>query len=202
MLDQFFSGEYLWFSIPAVAGTALFALKLVLMLTRGDHHGGLDGHDVSLDHVDHPGGDLHHGGDGDLKLLSVQGVLGFFMGFGWAGLLVLTSTRAQLIVAVAAALAVGVAVMYLMAVTMRGLSRLQSSGNVNAKGAIGAEGTVYVTVPGDGSGSGQVTVVIDQKQRIYNAVSTGGGDGKELGRDARVRVVGIDGDNRLRVEAV
>lgn len=195
MWDRFFSGELLWFTLPALVGTGLFAVKLVLMLIGGDHHGGADGHDGALDHH---GGDPHDGSDGDLRLLSVQGVLGFLMGFGWAGLLVLTSTRFELIVALAAAMVAGVGVMYALAVLMRALRRLQSSGNVTPQAAIGAEGTVYVTVPGDGRTTGQVTVIVDQKQRTYYAVSAAAGNA--LARNARVRVVGIDGDNRLRVE--
>lgn len=200
MWNQFFSGELLWFSLPATVGTALFALKLVLMLVGGEHHDALSGHDVSLDHApdlhDHPGADS---ADTDLKLLSIQGVLGFLMGFGWAGLLVLNLTRAQLVVALAAALVAGVAVMYAMAVAMRSLARLQASGNVTPRAAIGAEGTVYVTIPADGRHTGQVTVVIDQKQRTYNAVAAAD---HELARNARVRVVGIEGDSTLRVEPV
>lgn len=188
MWDQLFSGTTAWFGVPAVVGTVLFAVKLALMFTGGDHHGSADGHDAGADAGGH---------DADLKLLSIQGVLGFLMGFGWTGLLVLTSTKAELIVALAAALAAGVAVMYGLAKAMRAMMRLQISGNVSPQAAVGAEGVVYVTVPAGGRAGGQVTVVIDQKQRTYAAVS---GTGRELARNTRVRVVAVEGRGTLRVE--
>jgi membrane protein implicated in regulation of membrane protease activity len=189
MWDLLFTGQAAWFSIPALVGTGLFLLKLVLMLAGGDHDGGLDGHDAGHGGLDH--------GDADVQYLSVQGVLAFLMGFGWAGLLVLSSTSSQLIVALAAALVVGSLSMYGMARAMGAMMKLQASGNVEAKSAVGATGTVYVGIPGENRGMGQVTVVIDQKQRTYNAVTAGG----ELPRDASVRVVGIQGQNTLMVEA-
>lgn len=203
MWDLLFTGHAVWFSIPALLGTGLFLLKFVLMLAGGDGHGGLDSHDAfdahdaleahdaeGMDHADH--------GDVDLKLLSVQGVLAFLMGFGWTGLLVLSSTPSQLIVALAAAMVVGTACMYGMAKAMSAMMKLQTSGNVDAKSAVGTVGTVYVGIPGASKGSGQVTVVIDQKQRTYNAVTAG----DDLGRNARVRVIGIQGQNTLMVEPV
>jgi membrane protein implicated in regulation of membrane protease activity len=192
MWDLLFTGQAVWFSVPALVGTGLFLLKFVLMLAGGDHHGGFDAHDA--DGLDH--GADGHDGDADLKLLSVQGVLAFLMGFGWTGLLVLSSTRAQLIVALAVALAVGTAAMYAMARAMAAMMKLQASGNVDVKAAVGTMGTVYVGIPGDGRGMGQVTLVIGDKQRTYNAVSSGG----ELVRNAKVRVVGIQGQNTLSVE--
>lgn len=198
MWSLLFTGHAAWFSIPALLGTGLFLLKFVLMLAGGDGHDAMDAHDA-LDAHDgfdgHGGGSVDHG-DADLKLLSVQGVLAFLMGFGWVGLLVVSSTRTQLVVALAAAVAAGSVCMYAMARVMSAMKRLQSSGNVSAKSAVGGFGTVYVGVPAGGEGTGQVTVVIDQKQRTYNAVTAG----DKIARDARVRVIGVQGQNTLMVE--
>lgn len=198
MWDLLFTGHAVWFSIPALVGTGLFLLKFVLMLAGGDAHDAADAHDA-LDV--HDGFDAHDAANSahdaaDLKLISVQGVLAFLMGFGWTGLLVVSSTRTQLVIALAAAAAAGSVCMYLMARVMAAMRNLQASGNVTAKQAVGTIGTVYVGVPGDGKGSGQVTVVIDQKQRTYNAVTAGDG----LSRDTRVRVIGVQGQNTLMVE--
>jgi hypothetical protein len=53
-------------------------------------------------------------------------------------------------------------------------------------------------VPAGRGGRGRINVVIDQRQRSYAAVT----EGMELGRAARVRVVGTDGDNTLMVAGV
>jgi hypothetical protein len=63
---------------------------------------------------------------------------------------------------------------------------------------VGREGVVDVTVPAGRGGRGRINVVIDQRQRSYAAVT----EGMELGRAARVRVVGTDGDNTLMVAGV
>lgn len=186
MWDVFFSGAAIWFTIPALVGTGLFLLKLILMLAGGDH-----GHDAGVD-----GHDFGGGHDADLHILSVQGVLAFLMGFGWVGLLVLSSTSAELILAGAAGLIAGGAAMYGMAKAMAGLKRLQSSGTVDVRAAIGSEATVYVTIPEAGKGAGQVMLVVGQKQRIYNAVSSG----PALARNAKVRVLTVQGHNTLAVE--
>lgn len=191
MWDVLLSGSAAWFSVPALAGTALFVLKLILMTMGGDHGHGLEGHDTaSLDH----GVETHDGID--LKLLSVQGVLAFLMAFGWSGLIVLSSTRAQLIVAIAVGLVAGLLAMYVMARLMASLIRLQASGTIDPQAAVGSEGTVYVSIPEGGKGMGQVTLVIDQKQRLYYAVSAG----PALGRNTRVRVLAVQDKNTLSVE--
>src|SRR5690349_11760179 len=79
MHDTFFDHQALWFTAPALVGTAFYLLRLALM-TFGLHHG-----DVGLN-VDH-GGDVHHGDTNDaFKILSIQGIAAFLMGFGWGGI--------------------------------------------------------------------------------------------------------------------
>lgn len=194
MWDVFFSGAAVWFTVPALVGTGLFLLKMILMFAGGDHHAAADGHDLGGG-LDHPA-DAGDAADADLHLLTVQGVLAFLVGFGWTGLLVLSLSGRQVIIAAAAGVVAGSAAMYLMARLMAALMKLQASGNIDASSAVGVEGTVYVTIPEGGKGMGQVTLVIDQKQRTYNAVSSG----PALARNARVRVLGVQGQNTLAVE--
>ena len=64
--------------------------------------------------------------------------------------------------------------------------------------AVGREGDVYVTVPGQGQGRGQVRITVDGRQRIYNAVS----DGAEFSTSSRVRIARVNEDNTLTVTGV
>ena len=80
MLDALFSSPAIWFTVPALFGTGLFALKLLLMIVGSS----LDT-DLGDGHADFHG-DHHSDADAGVRLLSVQGVLAFLMGFGWAGL--------------------------------------------------------------------------------------------------------------------
>lgn len=87
--------------------------------------------------------------------------------------------------------------MWAMAIMLRGMLELQSSGNINAGSTVGLEGSVYVNVPPSGKGSGQITLVVDGRQRTYNAVCR-----DELTCSTRIRVLGVNGDNTLTVEKV
>ena len=80
MLDVFFNGVAIWFGVPALSGTALFTVKLALLAMGADHS--VEAHDLPHD----PGGDPHSDSAGAFKLLSIQGIVAFIMGFGWGGL--------------------------------------------------------------------------------------------------------------------
>ena len=78
MLDGLFSGDTLFFSVPAVAGTIFFVLRLALSFTGlGDFDGDADA--SGIDVID---GDPHHSSE-LFKFLSVQSIAAFLMGFGW-----------------------------------------------------------------------------------------------------------------------
>ncbi len=188
MLDQLFSGYAAWFAVPALAGTAVFLLRLVLMLV-----GGVAG-DLDFS-VDHGAGDLHHGDSSEaFKALSIQSLFAFAMGFGWAGLGAykggLTFTPSLLI-----AIGGGVGMVWLLGLLLKGVHDLQTSGNVSIGSAVGREGDVYATVPSRAGGRGQVRVTIEQRQRIYNAVT----EGEELPTGTRVKVTNANQDNTLTV---
>ncbi|NBP80591.1 hypothetical protein EBU58_07700 [bacterium] len=80
MLDLLLTGGAEWFTGVAFLSTLLFSVTVLLMFLGGD--GGLDA-DIDLD-LDVPDGS---GADNSaFKILSFQGVIGFGMGWGLAGL--------------------------------------------------------------------------------------------------------------------
>jgi len=186
MYQVFFGDNALWFTFPAFLGTAFLLLRFLLLSIGGG--GDIDdGHDVGLDqHA--------HGADG-LKLLSLQTAIAFCMGFGWAGLIGYRGLQWGIPASIGIGAVGGIFMMWLMAFLLRAAMELQSSGNVNVQSAIGLEGTVYVTVPATGKGTGQITLVIGEQQRTYSAVSAD----EELPRNARVRVLSVNGDNSVLV---
>ncbi len=189
MLDQLFSGYAAWFAVPAIVGTAVFLIRLVLMLV-----GGAAG-DLDFS-VDHGAADLHHGDPGDaLKILSIQSLFAFAMGFGWVGLGGLKGGGWGFTPSLLAGVAGGVGMVWLLGLLLKGVHDLQSSGNVAIDAAMGREGDVYATIPAGGQGRGQVRVTLAQRQRIYNAVT----EGEELPSNTRVRVTKVNQDNTLTV---
>jgi len=186
MLDLFFSGGAGWFTVLAATGTSVFVLRLV-MLFLGAHAGG----DVHAD-VPH---DTHTDPGSAFKALSLQSIAAFMMGFGWGGLGALKGSGLGLTPTLLIAAASGVAMVWVLALMLKGLHDLQSSGNVLPTDSIGSEGDVYANVPGNGGGSGQVRITIGTRQRIYNAST----DSDPLPTGTRVRVVGVNNDNTLTV---
>jgi hypothetical protein len=83
MSDLFFGNNATWFTVPALIGTLFFVVRLGLMLVGGGDW------DVDADVDADIDGDI----DGDFddsdhafKVLSIQSITAFMMGFGWGGL--------------------------------------------------------------------------------------------------------------------
>jgi hypothetical protein len=189
MYDLFFSDGAAWFSIPAFVGSAFFLLRIVMLLA-GAGHGGGDFHGD----IGHGGG--HHSDSGhDFQILSVQSIAAFMMGFGWGALAGYRAMHWEIPASLAFGCVAGGGMVYLLAILLKGMADLQSSGTVSIEGAAGREGDVYVKVPADQKGGGQVRVNIGDRQRIFNAISSG----EELPSGTRIRVLKVNSDNTVTV---
>lgn len=186
----------IWFGVPALVGTAFFTLRLVSMFLGADSDLGadLDVPDLDIPDADVP--DMDAAPDVDdsseaFKVLSVQTLASFAMGFGWGGLGALRGAGWSVAVSVAFGVGCGLAMTWLLARLLRFVYGLQSTGNVPLFHALETEGTVYTSVPAQGDGSGRVRVVIGDRERYYKAVT----EGPALPRDTRIRVVEVDQQN-------
>lgn len=184
MQQLFFGDSAGWFTVPALIGTAVFGLKLLMSLV-GDVAGNLD-IDIDADHTDP---------DTAFKFLSIQSIAAFLMGFGWVGLAAYHGSDWGWVTSAVLGVAGGAAMVWLLGILLKAVYDLQSSGNVTIRDAVGREGDVYVTVPGGSSGRGQVKVTIGNRQRIFGAVT----EGEELPSATRVRVLKANEDNTLTV---
>jgi hypothetical protein len=182
-MDVFFNDSAAWFTVPAFIGTGIFVIRVVLMFAGV--------HDLSADAA---GADHNDASDG-FKVLSVQSLAAFAMGFGWGGLGAYRGQDWSIGVSTVVALAAGAAMVWFLGLMLKAVYDMHSSGNVDIRSAVGREGDVYVTVPGGAMGRGQVRVTIDQQQRIYNAVT----NGEDLPTTTRVRVTRANDDNTLTV---
>jgi hypothetical protein len=191
LLSSLFNQEAIWFGVPALVGTALFIIKLVLMFFGGDHHdaSGVSDTDVAPDSQDAAGA---------FKALSLQTLMAFTMGFGWGGIFALYTLQWELGRSLIVAIASGVVMVWLLAVLLRMVLDLQSSGNVKLETVVGCEGDVYVGIPARGQGTGQVRLVVSDRMRIINAQS----EGDSVPSQSRVRVVRVNGDNTVTVTPV
>ena len=190
MLDSLFAQDALLFTIPALLGTLVFLIKIGLMsIGIGDIDADFD-IDVDVD-IDIDGGDS----TAAFSFISLQSIAAFIMGFGWGGLIGYKTFGWELPMSVLTGLGFGAFLMWVLGMMLKGIYNLQSSGTVNPKDAIGLEAMVYSNVPAKGVGRGKVRVVINDRARIYNAIT----EGEPLPSNSRVRVTRVDSDNTLTV---
>jgi membrane protein implicated in regulation of membrane protease activity len=197
MQNLFFGDGAAWFTVPAIVGSVFFLFRILMLLV------GAGAHDLGMDfHGGAHAGDLHAGdvhGDGShsdsahaFQVLSLQSIAAFLMGFGWAGFAAYRNGWHWTGVIIMA-LVCGGAMVWLLGLLLKGMADLQSSGNIPLAAALDREGDIYCSIAG--GGQGQVRLTVKQRQRIYNAVTSG----EDLPTGTRVRVVRINDDNTLTV---
>lgn len=174
------------FAYLAIPATLVLAIQSVMVL-----FGFGDGADTDADGVP----DAMEGpdsGDG-LALFTVRGIVAFFAVGGWTGIVLGGGAHPAL--AVAAAFLAGGAATVVIALLFKSMSRLQASGNLDLKAAVGLTGRVYLTVPADGCG--KVNLTLQERFCELDAVTRGG---EALPSGIQVRVTGLLDEQTLIVE--
>ena len=201
------------FYILAIPSTIILVLQIILLLfgVGGDHDG-----DVSAD----ADGDIDASADGDLsaqidadgsfvpehdapydpgpaheaglRILTVRGVVAFLAICGWVGVAALDMGAGPILSSVLAVVA-GLAAMILVAVALRFSLKLQQSGNLDLKNAVGLTGEVYVPIPR--GGKGKVTLTVQDRFLELDAVCSE----RDLSTGEAVKVTGITSSHTLLV---
>jgi hypothetical protein len=158
------SQEQLFWAL-GVAGTSLFALRLIIMFFGGFFD------DAGLEGDHHEYHDWHDGPS--LKILTIYSLAGFCMMFGWTGLAVLQHYPGMSILAVGLAMFVGLATMVLAAWGQRLIRQLASTGTrFTVQDSVGMMATVYQRIiPATG---GKIQLLIDGMTRELVAFSENG----------------------------
>jgi hypothetical protein len=164
--------------VCAVFGGTLFACQFLMSLAGlgADHDFGGD----HLDGGDHLG-DAEHGADGHdtdhdsahswfLGVLSFRTIVAALTFFGLTGMAAEARQTHPMNGLIVASLA-GVAALYIVAWTMRSLSRLRADGTVHIENAVGLPGIVYLTIPARRAGKGKVTVTLQDRTMEYEALT-------------------------------
>jgi membrane protein implicated in regulation of membrane protease activity len=176
------SGLEMFFLICAFIGGGLFVVRFVIQLFGGsDTDADTDitvGH-ADVDHVD---------ADVSFKLLTIQGLTAFFMMFGLVGFAMLRESRTNSGIALVSAFAAGLGTVWLIGKIFSSVKKLQSSGTIDNAGAIGEQGTVYLTIRAKGTGKVQVTM--KGRIREFEAVAK---NGEEIKTGERIMVAEVNG---------
>lgn len=199
------------FSICAVFGSLFFILRGISVLFGFAGSDGADGSGA----LDTDGGpdmsmlqDLDGNGIPDLletdalpvkyknRLIefSLQNISAFFMMFGLIGLAMMKSSGFGAIPAILAGFVGGVVMAWVLTKVTRSLMYLKSSGNKVISSSIGKIGTVYLSIPANGTG--QVQVEVSGRLEVCDAVSA---DSEEIKSGTEIQVVSVKEDNVLSV---
>lgn len=163
--------------------------------TGGDSDGGLDSGSLDAAGVD-PAATFET--DPGMNLLTFRNFVNFCLGFGWTSVLLhdrIASYGLLLLIAVLVGIALVATVMWLF----KWLSGMQQSGNINVrKSAVGCQGKVYLTIPGERNGEGKVQITINNAVREYDALT----DGDAIRNGASIRVIEVINEYTLLVEEI
>ncbi len=169
-----------------ILSTFILFLQIALMLVGFDH-------DIHTGDVDMGGPADHPGG---LHILSIRTVVAFFVGFGWTGVIALQN-KLPMPIALALSMLVGGAFMGAVFFIMKTLHGLRHSGTLDYKNAIGKIGSVYLPIPGNRSGPGQVEVLVQGRLAIVQAYTN---SKEKIPNHTKVKVVDVVDPQTLLVE--
>lgn len=177
-----------------LSASLIFVIQSIMTFVGlGGGDGGFDG-DFSADFNDLSTLDADPG----MNLYTFRNLVNFLLGFGWTAILLrdrIASLAWLMVLSVLVGLALVAVVMYLF----KWLNGMQQSGNIDVyKSAVGCQGRVYLTIPADRKGEGQVQITISGSVREYNAVT----DGDEIKTGTPIKVVEVLNSNTLLVEAL
>ncbi len=174
------TAQQFFYAIGIVAGLVTIIMALLALI-------GLDHHDTDIAHGDHLEGS---------SLLSVKPITGFFLGFGWAGGIALDNGL-SLTVASLIAFGSGTVLMLFFAWLIRTIYSLRTDGTRQINNAIGAIGTVYVTLPPGRAAGGQINVTVGGRLETLPALNAAL---RSVPSGEKVKVVGIIDTNTVLVE--
>jgi len=195
------------FALIAIPSTLVLIVQTILMFIGigGDGADALGADAVDSDIPEGVFGDDVPGGldvDGDmntepgLKILSFRTIVAFLAVFGWVGIELLKLGTGS-VVAICVAIAAGFVIMLVMAFLLRELFKLQSSGNVDIRNAVGASGTAYIPIPAKRRGKGKVTVTFQNTSRECDAVTD---EEADIPSYSEILVIGVSGKDTLIVK--
>jgi hypothetical protein len=203
--------ETVYLVCAVIGGTMIVCQFLVTLLGFGGHHdmGGHDiaghdagGHDMGAHDAANDSSADHEAGHGSasnwfFSMLTFRTLTAAFAFFGLAGL---ASIRFQMepMQGLAIALGAGAAALMVVAWLMRFMFQLNVDGTIRIDRAVGAPGTVYLSIPAAKSGFGKVHVSQLSRTVEYKAITSR----DELPTGAKIIVVGIVSADTVEVAPV
>ena len=186
-LESLSTSEKIYFIIAVVA-SILLVIQIVLMLfslggaSDMDFDGDFDGVDGDMD------------ADGGLSFFTIKGMTAFFALGGWCGFAAAMGLPGNIWAPILIAVATGTVALLGVGFAMRGIARMQCSGNIVKHKLVGQSATVYVSIPESRKGRGKIVLTA---QDTYLEVDAMTDDEERIPVDTRVKIVEYNEDFAL-----
>lgn len=168
----------------AIISSAVFAVQMVLTLM------GIDSSDMD---VDFDGGDTLDLGGG-LNLFTIKNLIGFLVGFGWAGVSFYGYIESPVLLTLLA-FVVGCLFVAMFVLIYRQTRRLEHNGAFNVNDVVGKTVSVYLRIPSHGQGKGKIQVSLNGSVQEFDAET----DGDEIPSGTKVTVLELIDKETVRV---
>lgn len=181
------TSEKIYFIIAVVA-SILLVIQIVLMLfslggtSDMDFDGDFDGVDGDMD------------ADGGLSFFTIKGMTAFFALGGWCGFAAAMGLPGNIWAPILIAVATGTVALLGVGFAMRGIARMQCSGNIVKHKLVGQSATVYVSIPESRKGRGKIVLTA---QDTYLEIDAMTDDEERIPVDTRVKIVEYNEDFAL-----
>ena len=186
-----------WWTSLSTAMQVLWAItlsaSLIFVIQTVMTFLGLGDHDADFD-LDTSDGSFD--ADPSMNLLTFRNLVNFCMGFGWTAVLMHEKIQSNALLIIVSVI-VGILLVTVVMWIFKWLSGMQQTGNIDVhKSAVGCEGKVYLTIPGERKGEGKVQITINNAVREYDAVT----DGETIPTGKAIKVTEVINDYTLQVE--
>lgn len=130
------------------------------------------------------------------KIFTVRGIIGFLLLFGWSGFL-FSKNGFENYLTIILSILCGFIMMLIIGLIYYFGEKLGESGNISLDNAIGKEGQVYIPIPEGNSGTGKISIIINESLQVLDAITYKG----ELKSGDIVKVIDVLND-KLVVEKI
>ena len=186
-----------WWTSLSTAMQVLWAItlsaSLIFVIQTVMTFLGLGDHDADFD-LDTSDGSFD--ADPSMNLLTFRNLVNFCLGFGWTAVLMHEKIQSNALLIIVSVI-VGILLVTVVMWIFKWLSGMQQTGNIDVhKSAVGCEGKVYLTIPGERKGEGKVQITINNAVTEYDAVT----DGETIPTGKAIKVTEVINDYTLLVE--
>ena len=186
-----------WWTSLSTAMQVLWAItlsaSLIFVIQTVMTFLGLGDHDADFD-LDTSDGSFD--ADPSMNLLTFRNLVNFCLGFGWTAVLMHEKIQSNALLIIVSVI-VGILLVTVVMWIFKWLSGMQQTGNIDVhKSAVGCEGKVYLTIPGERKGDGKVQITINNAVREYAALT----DGETIKTGTPIKVIEVINQGTLLVE--